>query len=317
MQNKSPLIVGEVLFDQFEDGRQILGGAPFNVAWNLQGMGQHPVLISKVGRDSLGNDIKKRMSQWGMDLQGLQTAVDPPSDRDDEDPNQTGVVKVTLADGQPTYQIVYPRAYDQIDLPNDLLKQLDDFSLVYCGTLALRSPNSRKTIETINAQADRIGVPRFVDINVRHPWFEIGWLDKLLPKARYIKMNDQELCLISDVSCSTESEIVAAVQRMWQRFGEGEYWITCGSDGAWVISPDGSRHFAAAPEVTQLVDTVGAGDAFAAVVIDGMLSGRSAEETLIKGVEFAAKVCSIQGATVMDRSFYQSPASSPDDSEKL
>ena len=64
---KRPLIFGEVLFDRFPDGSEVLGGAPFNVAWNLRGLGQDPLLVSRVGKDELGDRILDAMDGFGLD----------------------------------------------------------------------------------------------------------------------------------------------------------------------------------------------------------------------------------------------------------
>ena len=69
---KRPLVFGEVLFDCFPDGAEVLGGAPFNVAWHLQGFGQEPLFVSRIGDDIRGNQIRAAMSDWGMSLSGLQ-----------------------------------------------------------------------------------------------------------------------------------------------------------------------------------------------------------------------------------------------------
>ena len=46
-----PIVFGEVLFDDFEDGPTVIGGAAFNLAWNLESLGLSPLLISRLGRD--------------------------------------------------------------------------------------------------------------------------------------------------------------------------------------------------------------------------------------------------------------------------
>ena len=66
-------IFGEVLFDLFPDGRRVLGGAPFNVAWNLQAFGERPLLISRVGTDGNALSVLSAMQVWGMDASALQT----------------------------------------------------------------------------------------------------------------------------------------------------------------------------------------------------------------------------------------------------
>ncbi len=66
------VVFGEVLFDRFPDGCEVLGGAPFNVAWNLQALDARPILVSRVGNDRLGRRILAAMKEWGMDLAGMQ-----------------------------------------------------------------------------------------------------------------------------------------------------------------------------------------------------------------------------------------------------
>ena len=95
-----PAVFGEVLFDRFEDGSSVLGGAPFNVVWHLQGFGLEPLLISRVGNDRLGEQVIAAMESWGMDTRGIQFDKDHP----------TGTVNVTLNNGQPTFDIVPERA---------------------------------------------------------------------------------------------------------------------------------------------------------------------------------------------------------------
>lgn len=72
MLKGNPVIIGEVLFDVFPQGESVLGGAPFNVAWHLQGLGLKPMMISAVGDDHHGEQVIQKMEHWGMDVQGMQ-----------------------------------------------------------------------------------------------------------------------------------------------------------------------------------------------------------------------------------------------------
>ena len=78
-----PLVFGEVLFDRFPDGSELLGGAPFNVAWNLHGLGLRPLLIGAVGDDDLGRRVLAAMDSWGMGRSGVQVVAG----------RETGIVK--------------------------------------------------------------------------------------------------------------------------------------------------------------------------------------------------------------------------------
>ena len=84
--NSRPYIFGEVLYDCFPDGEQVLGGAPFNVAWHLQALGDSPTLISRVGMDARGKQIIESMRSWGMDTSIMQ--------QDSEKP--TGIVSIKI-----------------------------------------------------------------------------------------------------------------------------------------------------------------------------------------------------------------------------
>ena len=77
MKDSQLCVFGEVLFDHFPDGRRVLGGAPFNVAWHLQAFGKRPHLISRVGDDAEGQEIRTAMRDWGMSEAGLQTGSGP------------------------------------------------------------------------------------------------------------------------------------------------------------------------------------------------------------------------------------------------
>lgn len=286
----SPLIIGEVLFDEFDDGRSVLGGAPFNVAWNLLGLGLQPTLLSAVGDDANGRRIRERMAAWKMDLRGLQIAAG----------NQTGTVKVTLAQEQPSYDIVFPCAYDFID-PPPFADSLHQFSMLYHGSLAWRGERSRATIARLLADSS---LPRFVDINIREPWFDRAWLAKLLTGAEYVKLNDEELSALTGLPCSTVDQVGAAVAKLGDDFGAAVYIVTCGSRGAYAVTGDAIT-FAAAAQPESMVDTVGAGDAFAAATIDGLLRGLSYQQVLDRAVIFAARICGIRGATTTEAAVYR------------
>ncbi len=101
-----PVVFGEVLFDTFPDGAAVLGGAPFNVAWHLQGFGLDPLFISRIGDDEPGTRVLDTMRAWGMDIRGLQVDSERP----------TGKVQVSFDNGQPGFSILPDQAYDFIDL---------------------------------------------------------------------------------------------------------------------------------------------------------------------------------------------------------
>ncbi|TWU54397.1 Bifunctional protein HldE [Rubripirellula tenax] len=288
-QTLPPLIAGEVLFDHFPDGQRILGGAPMNVAWNLQGLGLPPVFLSAIGNDDDGKQIRDSMFSWGMDTRGLQQNDRP-----------TGRVAVTIVDGQPQYEIVENVAFDFISRP-DFQVNPSEFSILAYGSLACRSHQSRETITDLIRQSS---LRRFVDINIRDPFFDAKWLSTLIGDATWVKLSEDELSRLVDEPCQHESQIYEASNTLRKRFGINTVLVTCGSKGAYGIGPDGQTHAPVQP-LEKIADTVGAGDAFASATIAGLVHSRPLAEILPNAVKFASRVCGLTGATTSDIRFYQ------------
>jgi fructokinase len=279
-----PLVFGEVLFDSFADGGNILGGAPFNVAWNLRMLGADPLFVGAVGNDELGQQVRAAMVAAGLDTRALQVTQDAP----------TGRVRVTLESGEPTYDILADQAYDRVQAEALQAVVPERAPLLYHGSLALRSEPSRSACDWLAQRSER----RFVDVNLRRPWYR-AVLD-LVSGADYVKLNLDELRELVD---GPDDE--ARVAALFERAGIREAVIlTSGAAGAAIHTRAGDRIAAPAPEVTDLRDPVGAGDAFASVVILGLLSGWAWGVTLERALGFAARVCTLQGATTNDPDFY-------------
>lgn len=289
-----PIVLGEVLFDCFENRQRVLGGAPFNVAWNLQGLGESPLFLSAIGDDNLGQSVLQTMKNWDMDSTGLQVVSDRP----------TGTVQVSVDNGQPSYQIVEHQAYDFIDqarlLKDARLADQPTESMLYYGTLALRGAANRQSIQALIAQWTG---PRFVDLNLRPPHFDPAWLPALLDNATWVKLNDEELAELTGKTIQDPDSIVQAVAIMRSRYGQANYLVTCGSRGAHALMGD-NRFFQPAVAPDQLMDTVGAGDAFTAATMAGLINDIPIDRTLAAASRLASRVCTLKGATTMDRTLY-------------
>jgi fructokinase len=282
-----PLIFGEVLFDCFPDGSRVLGGAPFNVAWNLRAFGMQPVFISRVGRDELGDSIRSAMQQWGMTTSGLQLDAHHP----------TGIVDVTLKGSEPKFDIVAERAYDFIDA--SILPSCEDAPLLYHGSLASRNPVSREALNTLK-QHHRI--PAFVDVNLRTPWWDVDTVLALLQDANWVKLNEDELAALVHDWPDVESR----ARQLQQRYELHTVFVTQGSAGAMALESNGEITSVTPASNLAVVDSVGAGDAFASVLLLGLLLGWPIDRILSRAQEFASAVVGIRGATRQDIVFYQS-----------
>jgi fructokinase len=282
-------VYGEVLYDCFSDGRRVLGGAPFNVAWGLKGFGHDPLFISSVGDDADGECVRDKMSAWEMSTAGLQTNTD----------HATGEVFVTIEDDEPSYEICEPRAWDFIEDSGVVGEQI-----IYHGLLALRNVRSRESLEAL---LKRSSAKRFFDVNLRPPYFSVETLRKGIRGAHWLKLNVDELAIVLGDDSVTFAKSQSAVARVIGEYEVENVLLTGGSQGALIHGSFGHAECMPAPSPKQLADTVGAGDSFSAFTIHGILTGLPVEQIVEQASRFAAKVCGMQGATTDEKDFYINP----------
>lgn len=284
MKHERVCLFGEVLFDHFPDGKQVLGGAPFNVAWHLQAFGQAPYFISRVGDDPQGAGIRRAMHDWGMDLGGLQTDPSLP----------TGRVSVSLRDGEPAYDIVQPCAYDAIEAPDPM----PECGLLYHGSLALRSTQSHDALQRL---LDRRPRTVFLDVNLRPPWWQPQRVRDLLDAAHWVKLNSDELAQLHPAK-ATVADTALDFLKTHDLNG---LVLTHGAAGAEILTRHGETVAVKPDRGIRVVDTVGAGDAFASVVILGLINNWPLGTILQRAQMFASLLVGNRGATVHDPAFYQ------------
>jgi len=281
-----PVIFGEVLYDCFPDGQAVLGGAPFNVAWHLQGFGRAPLFISRVGDDPLGHHVRDAMHNHGMDASGLQLDSLHP----------TGKVSITMSGKNHSFEIIPDQAYDYID--QGALPPLPDSTLFYHGSLAARSPVSAQTLAFLNT---RYAGKRLVDVNLRSPWWQQQQVLELVDGAWLAKLNDEELQLLAPDADDDASRI----QQLINNAGLQLLLVTRGAAGAELLTATGDSFRVAPDAVTDVVDTVGAGDAMTSVLILAILQGWPWQQALERAQAFASAIVGQRGATVEDPGFYQ------------
>lgn len=286
MKKACPVVFGEVLFDCFPDDQVVLGGAPFNVAWHLQAFGAAPLMISRVGNDSLGRNIRQAMEDWSMALRGLQLDSQHP----------TGTVDVSFDAGEPSYDIVDQRAYDFIGAT--LLPPLPASGVLYHGSLALRNPVSRSALEKLCRDSD---LAVFIDVNLRAPWWQREAVLAMLQRARWAKLNVDELACL----CPEESDLEARARYLLARYELEWLVVTLGGAGARVFMATADTLSIAPVQSTPVADTVGAGDAFTSVLLLGLLRDWPMQQTLQRAQSFASAIVGVRGATVSDAGFYQ------------
>jgi fructokinase len=294
VKRKSTVVLfGEVLADIFPD-RTVLGGAPFNVARHLKAFGQNPVLITRLGNDVLRDNVLSVMSQNGMETLGIQH----------DNVHTTGRVQVHIEDGKHRFEIIPLQAYDFIHPEMARTTTLSVHPvLVYFGTLAQRCEISRRALKTLLRSTN---ATKFLDINLRTPWYDEKTLCRSFQYANIVKLNIEELGVLAEIFELSGNKPQDQALELMNRFDFERVLVTCGAHGAWQIDRNGQKaEVSATNPIANLVDTVGAGDGFAAVCILGALRRWPTAITLERANFFAAAICGICGAVPDHADFYQ------------
>jgi fructokinase len=286
----SAVVFGETLVDQFHD-REVLGGAPFNVACHLAALGSHPVLVTRAGKDALGEHLMQVMTERGMDMRGVQSDPSRP----------TGRVVVTEHAKGHVFDILPDQAYDHIHVSMARMAAMSAHpTLVYFGTLAQRGESRRALRELLAAVDTRA----FLDVNLRDPWIYPDVLEWSLQHATVVKMNDDELVNISAMFSLAGSTSEACAAALISTFDLQRIVVTRGAGGAWTLDRAGRLEEVTGQPLQNMVDAVGAGDGFAAVFMLGMLHHWPVASRLARADTFARAICGIRGAVPASQDFY-------------
>lgn len=290
----SIMILGEVLGDVFPE-QTLIGGAPYNVARHCHAFGLEVHLLSAVGDDALGKRIVAEMQASGLSVEGIQQSAALP----------TGQVMVHFDNGGHRFEILDQQAYDDLQWPQiAALSEKYPPRLAYFGSLALRhAPMQAVAAQWLKA----INATVFCDINLRAPWYDQASVRMVLQSADILKINHEELpevCKLMGLRHSPDINELA--RQLLMAFSLSEMFVTCGEQGSFWLDAYG-KGFRAPPMQMQapFVDSVGAGDAYTAMVIRGLLAGWSRQTMLTRAAWFAASVCGIRGAVPEQADFYR------------
>jgi fructokinase len=289
--------LGEVLWDVFSPSNRLLGGAPANFAYHSLCMGNNGVVCSSVGRDELGAEALATLESRGVNTGYIQTSSSCP----------TGTVMVTLSpDGEPSY-VIEGGAWDELELTAAWRQLAAETDVVCYGSLAQRSALSRATIRDFIAHTPPSCV-RVFDCNLRQKYYEKSVLSSGLAAATIFKLNGEEatpvvMCLDLDGPAGTPATLEECADRLLAAYaGLKLVCITKGAHGVTLVTRD--VRVSSLSAAVEVVDTVGAGDAFTAALVHSLLGtamDRLTEATLTAAAVFASDyagyVCTQAGAT--------------------
>jgi fructokinase len=294
------VVFGEALVDDFVT-EQVVGGAPFNVARHLAAFMSPQLMITRIGSDNNGAVVRAEFERFAMSEAGLQI----------DKMEETGRVVVERGTRGHRFTILPGQAYDFIN-PELALAALESVepAALYFGTLAQRGPRSR---DTLHALLDASAATRFLDLNLREGQFDERCVFHSLHAADVVKVNEEELQnlfgwyfdLRPSAPPMTADAVRATCAALVEMFSLEALIVTLGHRGSVYFGANGdviaNRDNPAPPFV---IDTVGAGDAFAAIFLLGRMRGWELERTLARANEFAGAICTVPGAVPRDLGFY-------------
>lgn len=303
--SKKVVCFGEMLWDCFPE-HEIAGGAPMNVALNLQQLGLEVQMISRLGNDEKGIALRNFVSSYGLPTTLIQTDTVHP----------TGKVVVDNRDRENIkYTIVSPVAWDYIDLGEENKKAVNDAAAFIFGSLSVRNNKSWDTLH----QLLHTKTLKIFDINLRAPFYDFEKIEIVLGFTDILKINEEELMIVADhFGISVEDEISAfpiysspkskdgkstVISQVYQKLCEfltqhfpiQMVCITLGAQGALLYQK--GVFFQHAGYQVQVEDTVGSGDAFLSGFVKTYLEGYNPEEILDFACKLGAFVATKKGGT--------------------
>jgi len=279
---RPPIVVGlgEVLWDRFPDGDR-LGGAPANVAFHASQLGAKGIVASRIGTDSDGDRLAAELAANGLGLEAVQ--------RDPE--HSTGVVRVTVSDGEPAYVIERDSAWDHIEFTPEWEALAAGADAVCFGTLAQRNEPSRRAIQAFVAASKK--ALRLFDVNLRQSYYSPETIRFGLSHSAIVKLNEKERDAVAALLGWRETG-EAASARFLAEFPLEWIAVTRGARGCELRSRNQTLR-AIAPRVT-CIDAVGAGDSFSAALLVGLLAGTPPQDVIDHAVRVGAYVATQHGA---------------------
>jgi len=273
--------IGEILWDVYEN-KEYIGGAPFNFSVHTNRLGHEVYFISAVGEDARGDCALQYIFDYGLSTKYINRVKYYP----------TGYVDVSKdKDGQPTYVIHHPAAYDYPSLTTDQIKDITSFEpdWLYFGTVQIKSIVARELTCSLLELLPKTS--RFYDMNLREGHYTKDLVKKLLLASSVLKLNSEETRICCELFDKKPMDLRDFCIWIVEEFELEGVCVTMGSEGC-AIYFDGEYLESPGCSV-EVVDSVGAGDAFAA----GLLHGLSMNWKLEKVCDFANRL----GAIVIER----------------
>lgn len=272
------LVIGEALIDTV-DGHDHVGGSPLNVAVGLARLGRGVDLLTHIGNDAAGRRIAEYVKSAGAQLL-------PSSISASRTPSATATV---AADGSASY--VFDLDWELSGIP-----PVTPPLFVHTGSIAaVREPGCLAVAALLDTY--RVSATLTFDPNVRPSLI----VDRDLARERIehlVERCDVVKASADDLRWLQPNHPPEMTAQTWLASGPAVVVLTLGEQGAVAFCAAGEARVPARP--VQVVDTVGAGDAFMVGLLDtlwsqGLLGGE--RRAALRGIGLDALTAAIEAAT--------------------
>lgn len=281
--------LGEILYDIYPD-RKRLGGAPFNFIYHVWKILGNAGFISSVGNDESGMEIINHLKRIGFPTGHISICKEHP----------TGTVLVTLDENRsPQFRMQGYNCFDYFALDEKSIKLIEEETeLLYFGTFGQRNETARRAIQSTFGKK----LKYFCDLNLRHEFFTKEMVEESLRTSSVVKINDTELDSLRKYF-GLSSQIEESTLQLIEMFDLDLLSITLGPEGAYLSDGNQTDYYRCDP--VEAVDTLGAGDAYSALLAIGYLMKLDLKKINLMANDFAKEICMVDGALPDDDGVYR------------
>lgn len=276
---KKVICFGEILWDNLPSDR-LAGGAPMNVAYHLRKLGIDSTMLSRIGNDTAGKDLKDFIASIGIPTDLIQV---------DQQQSTSEVIAELKANNEMSYTITYPTAWDFITWKDDFEQKLFETDAFLFGSLAARHETSKATLFELLEQSKY----SVFDVNLRAPHYQQLLISDLLHKANLVKLNENEIVILGNWFTNFSAEKDQA-KSLLEQFNIDEIIVTKGAEGSTYYNPNTCINQSATK--VNVVDTVGSGDSFLAGFLSKKLTGEKIADCLSFASTIGAFITTYAGA---------------------
>lgn len=281
MSSTELICFGELLWDVFPSGK-VIGGAPYNIVNRANALGLHSSVITSIGKDAHGEELLTSIRAAGIDTTFVQV----------HDTLPTGVVRVSVGEeGEPTYDIVRPVAWDDIRVDEAVVTAVNTSRAFIYSSLGLRDQRSCTALFSLLPYASL----KICDINLREGHYKKQTILKMMRHADILRTNENELSKVCEWLGLQHLNRREQMKQLAEHYNYKLVLSSLGGEGA--VCLQGDDFYVQPVYKVDVVDTVGAGDAFLATFVYSYLQGRDIPACLRMGCILGALTASKKGGT--------------------